>query len=256
MLSPISLQTFKLNDKGFSIKIEDDKICFTKDGESKDVYFNCLYNKAEIDNLIAGGGTDPDYLRNICLTAINIVLQGLNSYNALSFSEADGKLSIIKKDVQHASNAILELFHWTDSNMNEICNAFGYIKQCHCMDKGGFHDTVMEKLKDLDGDIAQMCVQDLQLLRQTTALSNTLYQHNMFLTIPSVFDICNIFNEARKGFTDYLYSFWAPSNETPENEENDSQIIDPSKEIINLDIPLIDDPQNEHSMKRNQYTER
>ncbi len=110
MLSPISLQTFEFNDQGFIIKVEDDKICITKDGLTTDVYFNCLYNKAEIDNLIAGE-VDPDYLRNICLTAVNTVLQSLITFNALSYSSTDKKLNIITKDVQRSSNALLELWN-------------------------------------------------------------------------------------------------------------------------------------------------
>ena len=118
MLSPVSIQTFEFNNEGFVIRVEDDKISITKDGETNSVYFNCLYNKNEIDNLIAGGGgADPDYLPNVCITAVNMVLSKMKMFN--SVNKSDCKLIIVTKNVERASNQIYELFQWISENMNE-----------------------------------------------------------------------------------------------------------------------------------------
>ena len=271
MLSPVSLQSFEFNDKGFVIKVDDDKICFTKDGVTTDVYFNCLYNKTEVDNLIAGGGgADPNYLRNICLSAINIVLKGLSYFDILSYSETSGELNIVRKDVQHTADTIYELFLWLRDTQTELSlahNSLHYdlkekdkaiwdkintIHDCHCMDAGGFHDQVMSKFGELDGDIARLSLQDATLMQYYSAVSKTLLQHNMFVTLPAIFEIGNFFIGAYGFLKSFLYKFWAPSNKTEGLESTTStaedkdpkseSLVDPSQEIANLDIPLVDDP--------------
>ena len=236
MLSPISLQTYELNDQGFSIKVENDRIRITRNGRDTDVHFNCLYNKSEIDNLIAGGGgSDPDYLRNICLTAVNQILAQLVTYNSLI--KTDGKLNIVTKDVQHASNQIYELFKWTNDNFNVIHEIFNEIKQCHCGDAGGLADQVNQ----LSNDVTNLFVQDATLMQYYSGVSKALTQHDIMVTLPSIYKIGNIFNEAHDGFINDLYKFWAPSNKNDSND-TESGIVDPSQEIANIDIPLIDDP--------------
>lgn len=149
MLSPLSFQTLELNDKGYSIKIDDDKICFTKDGESSNIYFNCLYNKDEVNALITTGGNDPTYLRDVALSGINEILKTLITFNGLIYM--DNKLNKVTKNIQNSSNALLELWRWTSSNMDEINKAvndvigvINGINSCHCMDEGGLHDQVVK----------------------------------------------------------------------------------------------------------------
>ena len=255
MLSPVSIQAFKLNNKGYSIRVEDEQLIITKDGEETDVSINCIYTKPEVDNLIAGGGgADPNYLRNICLTAVNTILQGLNSYNSLTYSTTDGRLNLTMKDVKHASDALLELWQWTNGNMYEIDLAHNAlqervnsIKECHCMDQGGFHEQVTKQINDLSSSVSLAHLHDVDLLHRVSSVSNYLWCHNMFLTLPSTQKITQVYTKSKTGIEDFLYSFWAPINEN-KNEENpdpvypDYPVVDPSQEIVNLDIPVVDDP--------------
>ena len=282
MLSPVSIQTFEFNNEGFVIRVEDDKISITKDGETNSVYFNCLYNKNEIDNLIAGGGgADPDYLRNICLTAVNTVLAGLMTFSAVKVS--DGKLNIVTKNVERASNQIYELFLWISENMNEISGAhntlfnnvndlhtdvdtknkavwdkINTIKECHCMDTGGFYkefqDHCLDNIKTAK-EIMEAMVGSYT--SHSNIIAKMLNQRVGVMTLGTTQNITSVYNEGKQSFLDLLYEIWAPSNdlendlettatveEVDEDEPSkpDFPVVDPSQEIVNLKIPTIDDP--------------
>ena len=278
MLSPVSLQTFEINDKGFVVRVEDDKICFTKDGETTNVYFNCLYNKTEIDNLIAGD-VDPHYLQNICLTTVNVVLQGLEYYNSLSYSEDDGQLNVIKKDVKHSANVIYEMFQWLRDIQTEISvahNSLYYdvnekdkalwdkintIKDCHCMDEGGFHDTVMKQIEILRNDVDATDELGRVILKpRVEKMSEQIYKlgRNSFQISPTQLmsplkEISCLYNEGTEFLTNRLTNIWTPINDENETESHDDvnenepalpdyPVIDPSQEISKLTVPLIDDP--------------
>ena len=269
MLSPVSLQTFEFNDKGFSMKVEDDKICFTKDGETTNVYFNCLYNKNEIDNLIAGD-IDPNYLRNICLTAVNQLLAELVTYTSLVKDE--DKLHIATKDVKHASNQLYELFNWTNDNFKVIVDTFNDINQCHCMDEGGFHDQITLNVQKLRNDVdasdeyIQLIVKPNieQMKSQMYNLSRNCFQISPTQLLSPLKEISFLYNEGVNFLISTLSDIWKPINdndnivntaETEPNEKPDGRgseslepavpdypVIDPSQEISKLTVPLIDDP--------------
>ena len=217
MLSPVSLQTFEFNDKGFSMKVEDDKICFTKDGETTNVYFNCLYNKTEIDNLIAGD-IDPNYLRNICLTSVNQLLAELVTYTSLVKDE--DKLHIATKDVKHASNQLYELFNWTNDNFKVIVDTFNDINQCHCMDEGGFHDQITLNIQKLRNDVdasdeyIQLIVKPNieQMKSQMYNLSRNCFQISPTQLLSPLKEISFLYNEGVNFLISTLASIWKPIN--------------------------------------------
>ena len=275
MLSPVSIQTFEFNNDGFVIRVEDDKISITKDGETNNVYFNCLYNKNEIDNLIAGGGgADPDYLRNICITAVNMVLAGMKTFNTVKVS--DGKLNIVTKNVERASNQIYELFRWISDYINEISDAHNSlfndvdtkdkaiwdkiktIKECHCMDEGGFYREFKQHVVENIATAKNLYESMFNgFIIHSNTIMKMINERVGVLTLGTTQNISSVYNEAHDSFLNLLYKIWAPSNEdenetpttaTVEEVDEDEPVIpdfpvvDPSEQIVKLNIPLIDDP--------------
>ena len=103
--------------------------------------FNCIYNKDEVNDLVSTGIKNPEYLKKTALSGVNEVLKALITYHSLKY--ANNKLKVIDKNVKTSSNALLELWQWTNSSMFEISNAVNEINSCHCMDEGGLHDQVV-----------------------------------------------------------------------------------------------------------------
>ena len=120
-----SKETEIFNDKGFKIFVgEDDEgneqINITND-DNDTIKFNCIYNKDEVNDLVSTGTNDPEYLKKTALSGVNEVLKALITYHSLKY--ANDKLNVIDKNVKTSSNALLELWQWTNSSMFEINNA-------------------------------------------------------------------------------------------------------------------------------------
>ena len=271
MISPISIQTFEFNDQGFVIKIKDGKIFITKDDKDEGVYFNCLYNKTEVDSLISTG-VDEDHLRNILLSAINNVLKTIVTYNALKYNSLKKEMSINVKNVEHSSDALLEMFQWTNASLIEIDNCFhdvfgwlNTIKECHCADPGGFNETIQEQVDGNMKNILKLQNRYLILRNDCSNLQMNLFNHDRkFLTYPATQTVSTIYSNAFDAFKNVLRGSYIPVNndendlqskvlsalrEVSEGAENESleddeyPLVDPSQEIDNINIPVIDDPQ-------------
>ncbi|KAK8898928.1 hypothetical protein M9Y10_001220 [Tritrichomonas musculus] len=251
MLSPLSFQTLELNDKGYSIKIDDDKICFTKDGESSNIYFNCLYNKDEVNALITTGGNDPTYLRDVALSGINEILKTLITFNGLIY--VDSKLNKVTKNIQNSSNALLELWRWTSSNMDEINKAvndvigvINGINSCHCMDEGGLHDQVVKVeglINKLDGYVTTVLLTEInRLWKSFSNFSTRVWSTTPEQILDPLKKVEEVYTEGKIPLTNELAKIWAPPNDESQGDEKTYDIIDPSELIKDLTIPVVNDP--------------
>ena len=251
MLSPLSFQTLELNDKGYSIKIDDDKICFTKDGESSNIYFNCLYNKDEVNALITTGGNDPTYLRDVALSGINEILKTLITFNGLIYT--DSKLNKVTKNIQNSSNALLELWRWTSSNMDEINKAvsdvigvINGINSCHCMDEGGLHDQVVKVeglINKLDGYVTTVLLTEInRLWKSFSNFSTRVWSTTPEQILDPLKKVEEVYTEGKIPLTNELAKIWASPNDESQGDEKTYDIIDPSELIKDLTIPVVNDP--------------
>ena len=241
--SVCSDETEQLNKNGYKLYIDKDtndenteqlKFLFeTPDG--KEPLFNYIYNKTEVDALVQSG-MSYDALKNICLSAVNNSLHSLITYIALKYNDSSKALDTLTKNVQRSSNAIYELNLWNRDTINNIAIAYQELKnmiddknECHCMDKGGFHDQFIQFQNYVINYHVHICTQLNDLLRSNTHLLS-----------PLMFFVSNFFKgDAFDLFTDNFRKQYAIPN-----EENDFEIdiINPNKEYDNMTIPKIDDP--------------
>ena len=126
----------------------------TPDGSEP--FFNHIYNKSEVDALIEGG-ISSDLLKKLCMSAVNTSLKVLTTFNALKYNSVTNQLDVVLKNVMRSSNAILELFKWINSSLNDIqldtlylYNVIHSIHSCECMKPGGFHDQFLELHDEFD----------------------------------------------------------------------------------------------------------